>query len=125
MTKHLKPALILSIGLLVLGASTGCISTSETIYTDTDRVKISFATEKAGRIFYEALARTSETRPRTERRTEVNLILIDVDRRVVSGPNRLFNDAVGVCDSDKDGVVSEIEAEVFASAWQRRSRKDD
>ena len=125
MTKQLKPALILSLSLFALGAFTGCISTTETTYTDVERAKISFASDKAGRVFYEALARAPEGRGRTEKRTEVNLILVEVDHRTVAGPNKLFNEAVAICDTNKDGVITETEADIFSSSWPRRSRRDD
>lgn len=119
MTKQLKPALILSFGLLALGASTGCISHTETSYTEPERAKISFATEKAGRVFYEALQRTPDSRRRTEKHTDVNLILIEVDHRTVTGPNAIFNKAVAFADSDRNGEITETEAEIFARAWTR------
>lgn len=78
---------------------------------------MTFASDKAGRVFYEALARTSESRPRTEKHTEVNLILIDVEQRTVTGPNRLFNEAVAFCDTNRDGEITEAEADIFAHAW--------
>lgn len=101
----------------VLLALTGCISRTEVSYNDAERMKIAFATEKAGRVFYETLANSKNDR--TESRTEVNLILIDIDHRTVRGPNRLFNEAVAFCDTDHDGTVTEAEAEIFASAWPR------
>lgn len=119
MTKQLKPVLIISLGLLALGAGTGCISHTETTYTKPPRATIAFATEKAGRVFYEALQRTPDSRRRTEKRTEVNLILIDVENRVVTGPNAIFNKAVEFADSDHNGEITETEAEIFARAWTR------
>jgi hypothetical protein len=119
MTKHLKPALILTFGLLALGASTGCISHTETSYTEPTRDKVSFATEKAGRVFYEALQRTPESRRRTVSRTDVNLILIEVEHRKVTGPNAIFNKAVAFADTDHNGEITETEAEIFARAWTR------
>jgi len=111
---------LLPAGLLaVMLASSGCISTHETVYTDTTRAKVSFASDRAGRVFYETLSKNGESRPRTEKRTEVNLILIDVEHRTVSGPNRLFNEAVAFCDTNRDGEISEAEADIFAGAWPR------
>ena len=119
MTKQLKPALIVSLGLLALGASTGCISHTETTYSEPPRARIAFASEKAGRVFYEALQSTPPSRRRTEKRTEVNLILIDIENRVVTGPNALFNKAVEFADTDRNAEISEAEADIFASAWTR------
>lgn len=117
MNQHLKSVLLSSFCLLALGATSGCISTHETVYSDLARSKVTFASEKAGRVFYEALARTPESRQRTEKHTEVNLILIDVDHRTVAGPNRLFNEAVAFADTNHDGEITEIEADIFAGAW--------
>lgn len=117
MTQHLKTALLASLGLLALGASAGCISTHETIYSYAPRTKIAFASDKAGRLFYETLSRAPDARKRTEKHTEVSLLLIDVDRRTVTGPNQAFNEAVAFCDTDHDGVITETEAEIFSHAW--------
>jgi hypothetical protein len=117
MTMHRRPALLALTGLGALAALTGCISSTNTTYTDIERVKVDFASDKAGFVFHEALSRTSDSRRRTEKRTEVDLILIDVEHRVVSGPNRLFIEAVNFADSNRDGVITETEAEIFAKAW--------
>lgn len=111
---RLLPAILAGSLLLLV---TGCISSHETVYADTPRTKVAFASDKAGRLFYEALARSSESRQRTEKHTEVNLILIDVDHRTVAGPNQLFNEAVAFCDTNHDGEITEAEAEIFARAW--------
>lgn len=113
-TRFLLPV---AFGAAVLSILTGCISRSHVSYDDTDRVKVAFATEKAGRVFYEALGHSPAEK--TETHTEVNLILIDFDHRTVRGPNRLFNEAVAFCDSDHDGTVTETEAEIFAGAWPK------
>lgn len=117
MTNHLKSIVPAGLLLAALLATTGCISTHETVYADSPRTQVTFASDKAGRVFYEALARTSESRPRTEKHTEVNLILIDVEQRTVTGPNRLFNEAVAFCDTNRDGEITEAEADIFAHAW--------
>ena len=98
-------------------ATTGCISTRETIYTDAPRVQIAFASDRAASTFYEALSRSPRSRQRTEKHTQVNLILIDVEQRTVAGPNQTFNEAVDFCDSDRNGLISEPEANIFAAAW--------
>lgn len=117
MHNRIKNTLIALFSAVALGASTGCISSVETVTSDVSRVKVAFATDKAGRVFYETLTRASETRPRTEKRTEVNLILVEVERRTVAGPNKLFNEAVQFADTDRDGIITEVEAEIFADAW--------
>jgi hypothetical protein len=101
------------------GLPAGCISSHSTSYTDIERVKVSFASEKAGRIFYEALSKSSERTPREESKSSVNLILIDFESRKVTGPNKFFNEAVATCDTDQNGTISEQEAEIFAAAPRR------
>lgn len=119
MNQHLRPTLFILSGLLALGATSGCISHTVTNYTEPARAKVSFATEKAGRVFYEALQRTPDFRRRTESHTEVNLILIDIENRVVTGPNAIFNKAVAFADTDHNDEITETEADIFARAWTR------
>jgi hypothetical protein len=116
---NVRPQSLVSAALVAsaLLATTGCISTRETVTIDAPRTAVAFASEKAGRLFYETLARNPDARPREEKRTHVNLILIDVEQRTVVGPNRRFNEAVHFCDTDHDAVITESEAEVFSTAW--------
>ena len=109
--------LLAALGLLALAATSGCISSHETVYSDATRVPVAFASEKAGRVFYETLSRTPDSRRRTEKRVAVELIVIDVERRVVGGSNKIFNDAVAFADTNRDGTISDTEADIFASAW--------
>src|SRR5208282_6351377 len=53
----------------------GCIDHSETTYRDVERVKVQFETEKAGRIFYEALSKMP-FEGRVESHTEVSIPVI-------------------------------------------------
>lgn len=95
----------------------GCISHSETIYRDAERVKVQFETEKAGRVFYEALSKMP-FEGRGESHTEVSIpIVFDNKSTVKSGENERSNEAVRRCDTNKDGVITESEAEIFASRF--------
>lgn len=98
-------------------ATTGCISTHQTVTIDAPRISVAFATERAGRVFYETLARTTDSRPREEKRSHVNLILVDIEERTIVGPNRRFNEAVAFCDTNHDGEITETEADIFSAAW--------
>jgi hypothetical protein len=92
----------------------GCISSDETVYNDAPRVKVEFENDKAARLFYEALSRTKD-KYRTETKTEISLpVVFDQKRRVVSGENVAFNEAVARCDTNKDGVITELEARIFS-----------
>ncbi|MEO6568936.1 MAG: hypothetical protein ABIO94_09255 [Opitutaceae bacterium] len=93
-------------------ALSGCINSRSTSYSDVERTKVAFASERAGRLFYETLSRLP--RQEQERSTnEVSLILVNFERKVISGPNRAFNQAVERCDTDKDGTITEEEAQIF------------
>ena len=104
--------LTLSVAAAVLP---GCISHEETVYRDTDRVSVEFENDTAGRLFYETLSRRPSASPKEESKTEVSIpVVFDHKQRVVDGPNRGFNQAVRECDTNKDGVITEVEARIFA-----------
>jgi len=95
----------------------GCIEHSETTYHDAERVKVQFESEKAGRIFYEALSKMP-FHDRVESHTEVSIpVVFDNKCTVKAGENEKFNEAVRRCDSNKDGMITEVEAEIFASQF--------
>lgn len=99
-------------GALLAG---GCISHRETVYRDEPRVKVEFENDTAGRIFYEALSKSSGRLKRSESETEVSLpIVFEHKQRTVSGENAAFNDAVRRCDTNQDGKITEQEARIFA-----------
>ncbi|MBM3834638.1 MAG: hypothetical protein FJ403_15470 [Verrucomicrobia bacterium] len=86
-----------------------------------ERVKVEFENDAAGRIFYEALSKSHGSPPRTESNTEFELpIVFEHKRRVISGPNTTFNEGVEVCDTNKDGRITEPEARIFAEQRQKR-----
>ena len=91
----------------------GCISSEETVYTDVSRVKVEFEDDKAARIFYEALSK-SKDQHRTESNVHVEIpIVFEHKRKVVTGENVAFNNAVARCDSNRDGIITEKEARIF------------
>src|ERR1022692_1649493 len=104
---------------LAIGAAAfclaGCIDHSETTYREVERVKVQFETEKAGRIFYEALSKM-RYEGRVESHTEVSIpVVFDNKYTVKGGESEKFNEAVRRCDTNKDGIITEVEAEIFAS----------
>lgn len=107
-----------ALGLLAAVLS-GCISSETTSYQDVERVKVSFETEKAGRVFYETLSKVETKVTKEESKSSVNLILINLETRTVTGPNKHFNQAVAMCDTDQNGKISELEAEIFAVSSAR------
>ena len=112
MKTMLVPALLLALGGLLLP---GCISHEETVYRDTTRVKVEFENDAAARLFYETLSRAPDHHSRTESKTEVSIpVVFDHKQKVVDGPSRKFNEAVAICDSNKDGRITELEAKIYA-----------
>jgi hypothetical protein len=109
---------IIAAGGIIL---TGCITHEETVYRDVDRVKIDFSNDSAARTFYETLSAHPSHRSKTESRTEVSIpVVFDHKQKVVDGPNRDFNRAVAECDTNKDGIISEHEAQIFAEQRHKR-----
>lgn len=109
----MKPCWILS--ACVLPLVTGCISTHKTVVKDEARVSITFESDAAGRVFYEALSRQPQCGQQQESRTQFSIpVVLDVERRVVTGPNQAFNQAVARSDTNHDGVITESEARIFA-----------
>jgi len=52
----------------------------------------------------------------TESTTHVSLpIVFEHERKVKRGKNYDFNQAVAICDSNRDGRITELEARIFAN----------
>ncbi|MCI0534803.1 MAG: hypothetical protein L0Z50_06220 [Verrucomicrobiales bacterium] len=99
----------------------GCIHHEETLYRDVSRTRIEFENDKAARVFYEALSRKSPNPDRSESKTEVSIPLVfEHKQRVVPGENAAFNAAVARCDTNKDGVIDEKEAGIYAQVSRKR-----
>src|SRR5690349_20423392 len=110
----IPPAVMVTVGSIALSLA-GCIHHEETIYRDQARASVQFENDRAARIFYEALNEPAHKGERTESKTKVEFPLVFHDeRKVVSGPNSLFNRAVDICDSNHDGLITEQEARIYA-----------
>lgn len=97
-------------------ALTGCITHKSVVYQDVERVKISFESDAAARLFYESLSKNSGTLPHSESTTTLSIpIVFENEQKTVTGPNTKFNEAVAECDLNKDGIITEQEARVFAN----------
>jgi hypothetical protein len=108
----------LLMGIAVFGIA-GCITHDETVVRDVSRLPVEFESDLAARTFYETLSKHPNSGTRTESSTKVEIpIVFDHKQKVVSGPNAAFNEAVGVCDSNKDGKITESEARIFAELRQ-------
>lgn len=95
----------------------GCIHTEETVTKDDARVSVSFENETAGRVFYETLSKLpGGGGSHRESSTEVEVPLVFGHRtKTVRGPNTAFNEAVARADTNRDGKITETEANIFAS----------
>lgn len=114
--KPMRQPILSMVLVLSAFAFSGCISHETRVVRDVERKPVEFENESAGRVFYEALSKTSRNYSRSETTTEFELpIILDHKRHVVTGPNTAFNEAVAVCDSNKDGKITETEAAIFAA----------
>ncbi len=93
----------------------GCITHESTVVRDTERTKVEFENDAAARIFYEALSKAPCKDNRNETTTKFEIPIVFEHRtHVVTGSNAAFNRAVEICDSNKDGKITEQEARIFA-----------
>jgi hypothetical protein len=110
----MQPKLSL-VRLVPVLALCGCISHETTVVKDVERARVEFENETAGRIFYETLSKQAPKYSKSESTTEVSLpIVYDHKRHVVTGENTAFNEAVSICDANKDGKITEVEAKIYA-----------
>lgn len=113
MNHKIQPGIALAVMGIILS---GCITHKSVVYHDVERVKVSFESDAAARLFYETLTRNPTNQRYSESTTTVALPLVfEHEQKSVAGPNLRFNDAVAVCDSNKDGVITELEARIFAN----------
>jgi hypothetical protein len=94
----------------------GCITHQQVVYQDVERTRVEFESDAAARLFYETLSKSSATKNHSESTTTVTIpIVFQHERKVVPGRNYEFNQAVADCDSNKDGIITEQEARIFAN----------
>ena len=110
-----------AIGTTISGALAGallcgCISHNSTVYRDVERTPVDFETDAAARLFYETLSRNFRPSNHSESTVRVQIpIVFAHERKVIPGRNVEFNEAVAMCDSNKDGSITELEAQIFAN----------
>ena len=110
-----------SLALALAALNAGCISTEETVYRDQERVKVEFESDTAGRLFYEALSKLKGRYDKRESRTEVSIpVVFDHKRRVIDGENAALNEAVRLCDTNGDGIITDLEARIFDEEVSQR-----
>lgn len=99
----------------------GCISHEETVYRDSSRLKVDFENDAAGRIFYETLSLEKSNPDARMAKTSVSIpVVFEHNKKVVSGENEHFNNAVRRCDTNQDGKITEQEARIFAASLKKK-----
>lgn len=113
----MKPNLLRFAPLALAAMSfTACISSKETVYRETERVKVEFESDAAARLFYEAFTKSPESRQRNEKTTSFTIpVLLHTQRTEKDSENSAFNAAVRRCDTNADGKITEQEARIFAA----------
>ncbi|HTI99412.1 MAG TPA: hypothetical protein VL527_11065 [Dongiaceae bacterium] len=97
-------------------ALTGCITHRSVVYQDVERTKISFESDAAARLFYETLNKNGSSSEHSESTTSISIpIVFEHEQKVVPGRNVEFNEAVAICDSNHDGIITEQEARIYAN----------
>lgn len=110
--RHLSTTLL----AVVAASLTACISSKETVYRETERVKVEFENDAAARIFYEAFTKSPESHQRNEKTTSFNIpVIIHAQRTEKDSESSGFNTAVRRCDTNADGKITEAEARIFAA----------
>jgi hypothetical protein len=109
MQKH-----IIWLGMALIAS--GCITHRQTVYEDVERTRVEFESDAAARLFYETLSRRSGQGRHAESTTQVALpIVFSHERTVLPGKNVEFNQAVAICDSNRDERITETEARIYAN----------
>jgi hypothetical protein len=93
----------------------GCVTHESNVTRDVERTKVEFENDAAARLFYEALSQFPPEDTRKDSTTKFEIpILFEYKKHVVTGSNTTFNRAVELCDSNRDGKITEQEARIFA-----------
>ena len=113
MNRTIKPCILLAAVSTLLG---GCITHKSVVYHDVERVPVKFESDAAARLFYETLTRNTGGRRYSESTTTISIpIIFENEQKSVPGPNVKFNDAVAACDTNRDGIITEAEARIYAN----------
>lgn len=111
--------LVSTLAAAAVVAGSGCISTHETVYRDTARMKVEFESGNAASLFYNKLNQRHDQQT-SERKTQVHIpIIFEHTRTEKDSGNTAFNEAVRRCDTNQDGKITEAEAQIFSeSKWK-------
>ena len=99
--------------LVVLPA---CVHQESNVVKDSERAKVEFENEAAARNFFDGMQKGGFSTKQTTSTTKFELpIIFEYRKNVTSGANSGFNRAVQLCDSNKDGKITELESKIFLS----------
>jgi hypothetical protein len=111
----MKPYHSVAIWAACLGLAAGCVTKESTVVHDAERAKVEFENEAAARTFFEGMEKGGFKPQQMTSSTKFELpIIFEYRRNVTSGPNSGFNRAVEICDTNKDGKITEVEARIFS-----------
>ena len=104
--------------LAVLLLNSGCLfihHKTEVMRKDEPKVIVAFESDKASCMFHAKYHRILENREEMGLKADAVIIpfITSISKISVLSSNALYNDAVKVCDSDGDHVITEAEAEMF------------
>lgn len=109
--KRIIPGAVLA-GCLVLQA---CVTKESNVVRDGERARVEFENEAAAKTFFEGMEKGGYKTQETHSTTKFELpIVFEYRRNVTTGKNAGFNRAVEICDTNKDGKITEVEARIFA-----------
>lgn len=95
----------------------GCISfyhKTEQVRSDEERMKIEFESETAGKLFHDkADAAIRKRNPEGSTQFGVPFVSFYSKTRVVS-KNAAYNDELRKCDTNKDGMITDVEARIYS-----------
>ncbi len=112
----MKPRIMkMAVVVAVAALFAGCITHESTVVQDTERTRVEFENDAAARVFYEALSKAACKEDKSESTTKFEIpIIFEHKRHVVTGSGAAFNRAVALCDTNKDGKITESEARIYA-----------
>jgi len=100
--------------LLAAAAGSGCISHEETVRIHEERLPITFETDTAARTFYEAVEKLRTSASPSNSKTKFAIpVILSHTVTTKNGPHQVFNEGVRRADTDRDGTITEKEAQIF------------
>lgn len=111
MRNRLTEIALVFLGLMVSGCVT-FYKKSETIRPAEERMAVEFESEEAARQFHQGMKKHDRNR---ENRTYVGVPFVTFfSKTSVLSENAFYNEQLKICDTNRDGFISEAEASIYA-----------